>query len=1656
MSLAYSGAEPQPSLAWTFESSNVDIVTGLTPSAQVSPGPAQLVGSAALVNNAPTSNTAVYFPGTTSTWMNLGTSTPVNFDTSLSNIFMECWVYSSRAYNPNFITWHQGAVGGQENWSMYFDTAGNLYTSIWGDVAGTATQGGTGIGSAIPQNTWTHVGFAIANTASVYKTYIYVNGTPTVSNPPAGWVPKFYGSGITQIGGRNSSSDLTNMYIRDLRVVQGGVVPTTSFTPGAAPFSYASPGYVASMNVACFTLLGQFITYNPSGKYGSAISITNYTGATTSYIRYPLATSISVDNGFTTAFWFKPAKTPPSGEAYPITFNGSVTSYTVYFVYTSLGQMVMGFYDGNFKIPPTISYTAGTWYHLTGTILNGLVSFYVNGSLVGTVGYAPSGVTLNTQFYVGSAAGYGGADILMDDLRIYNTALTAAQVQSVYSSQGAPAPIRAMPLPRLAWDFNGTTTDYVTGITPTTITGAPYYSTGKYGQAIFFTNPTTGAPTSNIYYASTPSFTSTTGFTLSFWFISTNTSFYFAGIPVALDGYFYYYINSDGKLYPIATTNGGPATNATSLNTWYHITGVFTNGQLATYLNGTLSNTHAISTFNVSKLTVGSGQGLYGFIGGVDDLRIYDRALTAAQVQSVYNQRGVPGRGVTSKVVPKFTVSDQSPSPLTLSTYGTPATDPNSPIGGTTGSFVPAFSGVAYTIPSSVSKLNFDFCSTTSNAFVEGWVFVPATATLSSYPQFVGRWKSASTSSDYDWAFYTVPASGGLWSIDGMYTDASGVRQYTSAIPNLPLGKWVHVYFGFNGGSGTNGTFYIGACTYGSTGTVATSARSLATQYTSSGEIWVGRQIWENGCLFSDFRVVNLGTNPLPYMATGYSPAALPLSIYPTGTTALLLRSVSPLTMFSGGAIQSATGGDTVQDIGGYRIHKFTTVGTSTFTPASAGNVEVLVVGGGGSGGVRHAGGGGAGGLIYNTSFPVSGPVTVTVGDGGAARLGSAGAGAGNSGSNSVFGSLTAIGGGYGHQYAGGSGGSGGGVWNNNTVGAGTAGQGNNGAFGSLGPFSTENTYGGGGGGGAGAIGTASTSVSPVTAGSGGNGLQISISGTLTYYAGGGGGSTTTATGVNGATSGSGGLGGGGAGGGTNSGTILYDGVAGTNGTGGGGGAGGFNGPTNYASGKGGSGIVIVRYPLPVRLTGAPLFTQLSSSAVASSVGAFSLRAVNGTSAKAVQVTKYTLLEVPPVALTQNTFTATGTFNGVTNGQYVALCSSYNSTSDAYRVFDKNNGTRGATSGTEYTVGTGDYIGSASTVDSTSTTYNGGWFQIRIPSAVNAVSYSVSVHSSYTLTAPYTWKLFGSTTGSSGSWVVLDTKTSYVFGAGTVNFPLSQLSAGYTYFRLAANKISPSSTAGDLGPAELIIYGYSSLVSSTQDFYADRLGNLLTAPVTGQSLASWLGGATGYVTTWYNQIQPGQDVSATVAANQPTIDPVNKTIIFNGSTHSFSNTSTSGGLLAARAGTGTKYTYVARFTPNATYRSIVEHNSSTLQTSQRSCLLTYLNYYGFNGQSNDTFDNLVPMTLGTQYSAVMRVDNSAAGYTANGNKNIRVRSNGSDYSGATGNYATLSLNNYWFTIGRKASNNSEFFQGSMNNIMVFNDALSDADTALLDTWQQSI
>jgi hypothetical protein len=250
-----------------------------------------------------------------------------------------------------------------------------------------------------------------------------------------------------------------------------------------------------------------------------------------------------------------------------------------------------------------------------------------------------------------------------------------------------------------------------------------------------------------------------------------------------------------------------------------------------------------------------------------------------------------------------------------------------------------------------------------------------------------------------------------------------------------------------------------------------------------------------------------------------------------------------------------------------YVVQKFTSVGTTNWTaPAGVTQVEVLVVGGGGGG---VSGGGGGGGVIHNPRFRVNPGTsyTVTVGGGGSGGVANGGSGRANGG-NSVFGELTAIGGGAGgtndNANSANLGGSGGGGGATSTVqtngGVNTAGQGNRGGTVTSAFFASPFPTAGGGG----ARGPGFSPIRSNTSGNGGPGSRILINGEYNFYGGGGGGSTW-GNGVHGV----GGVGGGGNG-------NYPNGSPGTANTGGGGGGGAGGG--GGSGGAGGSGIVIVAY----------------------------------------------------------------------------------------------------------------------------------------------------------------------------------------------------------------------------------------------------------------------------------------------------------------------------------------------------------------------------------------------------------------------------------------------------------------------------------------------
>jgi hypothetical protein len=364
--------------------------------------------------------------------------------------------------------------------------------------------------------------------------------------------------------------------------------------------------------------------------------------------------------------------------------------------------------------------------------------------------------------------------------------------------------------------------------------GANTFEAGKYNQAIRFNN--TGITVSSNLAYNTQTFTFSQGITLTAWikynsFLATQNQaidFYGTG------GFFGIWVNNTtNKLIFFTGTAQLDTGISIVLGQWTHVA-VWTNGtNMTMYVQGVATSaTQATTGSNTcNKLAIASSDlGRDPAAVSVQDLRIYNTALTDIQVQSLYANGGAPGvpPSTTIKTQPfppnynyLADITDYSSNPINLATYAASSVvqNANSPFPAEYSFDITTVSGAPQP-PSntaskcayyflSVNKLNFDFFSATSNSFFECWLYVPIGSTLSSYPSIFGRYPALNNPSDFDWQIGVSPVSGSNIPIGMFFTNQSGNRIGPSGIGsiNATVGQWNHVTMGW---SSLNSRVYIG------------------------------------------------------------------------------------------------------------------------------------------------------------------------------------------------------------------------------------------------------------------------------------------------------------------------------------------------------------------------------------------------------------------------------------------------------------------------------------------------------------------------------------------------------------------------------------------------------------------------------------------------------------------------------------------------------------------------------------------------------------------------------------------------------------------------------------------------------------------------------
>jgi hypothetical protein len=96
---------------------------------------------------------------------------------------------------------------------------------------------------------------------------------------------------------------------------------------------------------------------------------------------------------------------------------------------------------------------------------------------------------------------------------------------------------------------------------------------------------------------------------------------------------------------------GSPACVATPINddAWHHLVGAYTaaDSSATLYLDNVAQSKTGTRTHDVAvaaPLRVGGLAGVYPYLGAIDDIRIYNRLLTAAEIDSLYHEGGWTGK----------------------------------------------------------------------------------------------------------------------------------------------------------------------------------------------------------------------------------------------------------------------------------------------------------------------------------------------------------------------------------------------------------------------------------------------------------------------------------------------------------------------------------------------------------------------------------------------------------------------------------------------------------------------------------------------------------------------------------------------------------------------------------------------------------------------------------------------------------------------------------------------------------------------------------------------------------------------------------------------------------------------------------------------------
>ena len=426
-----------------------------------------------------------------------------------------------------------------------------------------------------------------------------------------------------------------------------GYVPTNGLV-GYWPFNGNANDESGNGNNG--TVNGATLTNDKLGNSNSAFSFDGIND----FITAPAQNFPTSNNSRSVSLWFKVNNIPVQGTAFMLLNYGVLSSNQACGLAVGNNGVIFVSWLTQNDLLGLTSISINQWYNLTATFDGTNSKLYLNGTLINSA--AQSKNTNSSSLSIGYNGVNQFTNGIIDDIGIWNRALTQQEITSLYTQNYVaqiPSYVSTNGLVGY-WPFNGNANDASGNGNNGTVNGSILTNDrfGKPSAAYSFDGSSNYIDVPN---SSSFNFTKNK-MTVSLWMLTTvstpvnnvhtliskqsSSGANQSGFNIAKENTLTYLLIKNGPNTP----QGYSTVPSTSLlNSWHNLVCVADSGILKTYIDGQLIKTDTTNAaIGLSTQALRFGKPIYSIInsefnGSLDDIGIWNRALTEQEITSLYN-----------------------------------------------------------------------------------------------------------------------------------------------------------------------------------------------------------------------------------------------------------------------------------------------------------------------------------------------------------------------------------------------------------------------------------------------------------------------------------------------------------------------------------------------------------------------------------------------------------------------------------------------------------------------------------------------------------------------------------------------------------------------------------------------------------------------------------------------------------------------------------------------------------------------------------------------------------------------------------------------------------------------------------------------------------